>query len=66
MSKKFTIICFALLGLLADILCFRQTLAAHQQSSAAFFSLLLSQIFIASALIACVFLFARKIRFKRF
>ncbi len=65
MSKKLTITFFALLALCADILIFRQTLLARQELGSNSFLILLSQIFIALVLIACVLLFARKVRFKQ-
>ncbi|MGI8555450.1 MAG: hypothetical protein ACR2LT_03720 [Pyrinomonadaceae bacterium] len=65
MQKTLTIICFSLLGFCADVLCFRQTLLMRQELNLNFVSILLAQIFIALALIACVLLFARKIKVKQ-
>ena len=62
MSKNLTIIAFAELGLLTNILCFRQIFLSPKDFS---FSILLSQLFTGLGLIACILLFAKKIRSKK-
>lgn len=65
MSKKLTIICFALLALSADFLSLRQTVIAQQETGENIFLIVFSQGVIAFALLACILLFAGKIRLKQ-
>ena len=65
MSKNLTIICFALLGLGADVLCLRQTLITQSALDLSSLPLLISYSLIALALIACALLFAKRDLFKK-